>query len=202
MTCAQFFQPFVDWIHAKQDDEDRYLKFILVSNDKEGPARYAEGELHLKTLLALPPNHPTTVFAGTATLFESNEQWSEPPPANWPPDQFWVTSTNPFSPYSTDKITVQILIANGRITLKSNNKGHAIIENPQCASSLLFGFANQGSGALGVGGSIFAAAEPVPESSRAPSDEPGTTPPILVPLPVVRPYYVLSFQRVKIGFAH
>lgn len=50
MTCADFLQPLVQWAQAAAQFEDRHLVLMLVSNDKEGPARYAEGQLRLKTL--------------------------------------------------------------------------------------------------------------------------------------------------------
>lgn len=215
MTCASFLQPFADWVKGAAFDEDRHLALILVSNDKGGPARYAEGSLYVKTLTF--QGLEVSSFEGEAELYESNERWGYPPQDPGAGGGFTGPSGNfPFDPNKTDKIQVHIDVSTDQVKLTSTTKGQAIIGNPQCADSLLFGFATEGSGALGVGGAALQLVNQTSlsgtvasEASKVGSIGQGTGPipsghsfPIPVPIAVVRPYYVLSFQQITVKIPH
>lgn len=195
MNCADFLQSLVQWAKAAAEFEDRSLALMLVSNDKEGPARYAEGQLRLKTLHV--QNLESVAFAGDAQLYESNERWGYPPP----PGSFGTTPY-PFAP-ANDSVHVHIDVATGRITLTSATKGKAVINTPQCADALLFGFATTGHGALGVAGfqrlpATLQAVVAEEDVQHMPGGSgPGTGPihPPPPPFRFLRPYYVLSFRQ-------
>lgn len=136
---------YAEWIKAAPSSENRYLSLILVSNDKGGPARYAEGRLNLKSN---PIVSPGSFLVGEATLYESNERWI---PSGGSGD--FQADDFPFDPKKRDKVKISIAIDSGRVRITSDTKGEATIDNPQCMDFLVFGFATAGSGSLGVGGS-------------------------------------------------
>ncbi|GAX45784.1 hypothetical protein NIES4075_68050 [Tolypothrix sp. NIES-4075] len=169
MTCANFLQTYVDWIKGGSGTDEHFVSLNLISNDTNGPARYAEGRLHLETSI-ISPEIPLSFFVGEATLYESNERWGFPSD-----DGSFSLAEFPFNPRTTDKIKVTINLLTPSITITSSTKGKAIINNPQCSNNLIFGFVTEGSGVLGVGG--------FPDSG--------------FPLPF-RPYYVISLTTGSI----
>lgn len=130
-----------DWLKNKPEGAGDYsINIVLVYNNEDGEAGYAEGALGLVEATQDKPPHQAilgTSLEGEVTLYKNTDRWGVPEVDPEDPEAFEPEGEEPypFDPDQTEQLKVKIDVKTGQVEI-----GASTITKPEYSKGVAFGF--------------------------------------------------------------